>query len=486
MQLFISALRGLDWRNPGATDGSHRILFRIILPSAVGVTIGALLLFSPWIALVCTLGVAVFVIALIRPVFLCYLTVLGIALTSGMERGKLIPLLRPNELILAASLGITFLIGMVRKNRFPMKFGRLGVGVFVLLIGTSIIPGAYYLVRGAPLFIEDAIVLFSSFQYVFLFWMFAFLASSNQERLAIIKFMLFCAVVVAVVGLLQGARVSVVNNFLANWYPSPHQAAALRLNRITSLLGSWNTLGIFMMVNLLIIWAFGISRPADLGWPVILTGGGLCIACLLLSGSFAGIINLLVGVIVIAVLLGVYLSKRNIVLFFIVVVVVSITFSLFPEIIQGRLNYQFGYGGPVPATLVDRFRLWEEVYLPAIRQSPFWGINPTIPPYYSWRYTESQFLSLLFSFGLVGVVAYLAWNILALNFLFDKLQTYGGLIKMLAAVAAAVVIVLFVAGFSNAVFTYSGTADYLWIILALTTTTEGLTQQPLVERSGRG
>jgi len=232
-----------------------------------------------------------------------------------------------------------------------------------------------------------------------------------------------------------------------------------------------------MMVNLLIIWAFGIFRPNDLGWPAILTAGGLCIACLLLSGSFAGMISLLLGVIIIAVLLGVYLSKKNIFLFFIMVAVLTITFMLFPEIIQGRLDYQFGSGDAAPATLLDRFRLCNDIYLPAIQKNLSWGINPTIPTYYSWQYTESQFLSLLFSFGLVGFVAYLAWNTLTLNFLFRKLYSYGGFIKTISAVAIACMIVLFIAGFSNAVFTYSGTAEYLWIILAMTTTTEGLMQR---------
>lgn len=486
MQSFIDTFRRSEWLRLRTADPSNRFLFRVVLPSVVGVTIGMLLFVSPWVALVCILGIALFVMALIRPVILCYLTVLAIAWTSGTERGKPFPMLRTNEIILAVSLGIAFIIIMVRKNRFPVKFGSLGIGTFVLVMGTSIIPGAYYLVRGAPLSIEDAIVLLSSFQYVLLFWMFAYIPASNRERLAIVKFMLFCAAVVALVGLLQGARVSVVNSFLANWYASPHQAAALRLGRITSLLGSWNTLGIFMMVNLLIIWAFGISRPADFGWPAILTSGGLCIACLLLSGSFAGMINLLLGAIIIAVLLGMRLSKRNIILFFLMVAVISVTFLLFPEIIQSRFDYQFGYGGPVPATLVERFRLWKDIYLPAIQQNLLWGINPTIPTYYSWQYTESQFLSLLFSFGIVGFTAYLVWNILAVNFLFHKLLSYGGFIKTISAVAAAFVIVLFVAGLSNAVFTYSGTADYLWIILGMTTTTEGLVQEPLVGRNLKG
>ena len=48
---------------------------------------------------------------------------------------------------------------------------------------------------------------------------------------------------------------------------------------------------------------------------------------------------------------------------------------------------------------------------------------------------------------------------------------------MISAIDIAIVIVIIVAGFSNAVFTYSGTADYLWIMLALISTDEGIQQE---------
>ncbi len=480
MQLPVDNFRSTKWRTPKSIGPIKPTVLQIALSCTVGAAIGILLLISPWLAIGCIFAIVVFVAALIKPIFLCHLTVLAVALTSGMERGKPVPMLRTNEILLAASVGIAFIIMMVRKNRYSVKFDRLGVAILVLVLGTSIIPGSYYLVRGSPLSIQDIIVLLAPFQYMFLFWMFAYIPSSNQERLAIVKFMLFCATIVAIVGLLQGAKISAVDTFLNNWYPSPHLSQALRVSRITSLLGSWNSLGMFMMINLMIIWAFGIFRPSDLGWPAILVEGGLCIACLFLSGSFAAMIGLMLGISIIAVLLGLYLSKKNIFLFFTMVAALTITFMLFPELIQGRIDYQFGYGGAVPATLFDRFRLWKDIYLPAIQKNLFWGINPTIPTYYSWQYTESQFLSLLFSFGIVGFIAYLVWNGLTLNFLFRKLYTYRGFIKTISAVAIGSIIVLFIAGFSNAVFTYSGTADYLWITLAMMTTTEGLIQNESV------
>ncbi len=454
-----------------------RAVFHVILPCVVGVTIGLLMLVSPWLALVCTLVVSIVIVVLIKPILLCYLVIMGVALTSGMERGKLVPYLRANEVILAFSLAIAFVIIFTKKNRFPVNLDRLGIAIFVLITGTSIIPGSYYLVRGSGLTIQDAIVLMSSYQYVLLLGMFVYIPNNNRERLGIIKVMLFCSAIVAVVGLLQAQRVGFVLDFLSNWYASNHQAVALRENRITSLLGSWNGLGIFMMFNLMILWTFGVSRPSDLGWRTILIEGGVFIACLLLSGSFAGMAGLFLGITLIAALLGLFINKRNILLFFLMAIVFVITFAFFSEKLLGRFNEQFGYGGLVPATLVDRLGIWKDVYLPIIQKNIFWGINPTISSNYAWQYTESQYLDLLFSFGLVGLISYILWNAITLNSLFRKFNQHGSFLRMISAIDIAIVIVLLIAGFSNAVFTYSGTADYLWIMLALVATDEGVRKE---------
>jgi len=113
--------------------------------------------------------VVVLVVTLIKPVFLCYLTVMAIALTSGMERGKPIPYIRVNEAVLILSAAIAFVIILTRRNRYPIKFHGLEIAVFVLVVGTTIIPGTYYLLRGSPLIFADAVLLLAPFQYLILF-----------------------------------------------------------------------------------------------------------------------------------------------------------------------------------------------------------------------------------------------------------------------------------------------------------------------------
>jgi len=181
------------------------------------------------------------------------------------------------------------------------------------------------------------------------------------------------------------------------------------------------------------------------------------------------------GIVLISVLLGINLNRKSIIVFFLLALVASIMLLYFQDRILIRWNEQFGYGGgSAPSSLLVRFKLWQDIYLPAIQKNLFWGINPTVPAYYTWKFTESQYLDLLFSFGLVGFVSYLFWNVMTLNSLVLRFYDHGNFLRTVTAIAIVIIIVLFVAGFSNAVFAYSGTVEYMWIILALVTTQEDL------------
>jgi len=466
---------GVDITLPGIS------LVHLILACITGVTIGLLSLVSPWLALAGTLAVIVCVAALLKPILLCYLIVVAIVLTSGMERGKLIPFLKPNEVVLAFSAGISFIIILTRKTYHRVNLHQIGAAVIVLVAGTTLIPGISYLVRGTQLTVEDDLTLLAPLQYVLLFWLFAYLPSNNVERRRIIKLMVLCGAVVAAVGLLQGAKIGFVTDLLRQWYGSSQQTEAAGAGRVTSLLSAWNALGIFLMVNLIITWAFGISRPSDLGKvtnAIVMTLGT---ACLVVSGSYAGVIGLIIGIIIVTFLLR-GINRKTLFLFLCLALVTSITLMLFETLIRMRLNTQFGYGGAVPQTLLYRFKVWQEIFLPAVQQNLLWGINPTVPTTYSWQYTESQFITLLFSFGLVGLIAYLAWNAIILTWLNRRFRQRNGILRPVTAIAIAIIIVLFIAGFTNAVFTYSGTADYLWIMLALITADEDSEAQALGEK----
>lgn len=440
----------------------------MILSVITGLILGAFLVVSPLLALGAAL-VAIFALAaLLRPILLCYLTIIAIALTSGMQRGKLIPFLIPNEAILLFSIGLAFIIILARRRQLSTNLSLINIAIIVLVVGTMLVPGISYLLRGTAFTVKDVLTLLAPLQYVLLFWLFTNIPENNIERQWILRLMLLCGMLVATVGLLQAAGIELVTGFLHQWYGSAHELKAADYGRITSLMSAWNGLGIFLMANLLIAWAFGVSRPTDLGLGLIVAAMIICTMALLITGSYASIIGVVVGIFIVTLLLR-GINRKTVILLSGLTMAVALTFILFQAFILKRLESQFGYGGSLPATLLDRFRIWHDIYLPAIQQNPIWGVYLTIPATYTWQYTESQYLTLLFCFGLVGFSAFLLWVAITLLWLIRRFRKYDDLLKPVAAIAFSLILVLSMAGFTNAVFTYSGTADYMWILLALVT-----------------
>jgi len=140
---------------------------------------------------------------------------------------------------------------------------------------------------------------------------------------------------------------------------------------------------------------------------------------------------------------------------------------LIQPLVRQRLDFQFRHGGILPATLVFRFRVWREVFWPAIRENLLWGNHLTIPPTFAWQWAESEYISILFRFGLVGLLAHLAWVGVTLAWLYRIFRQSVGFLRSVVTGALTILVVLSITGLTNAVFTFNGTADYLWIMLAL-------------------
>ncbi len=355
-------------------------LFPILAACFIGGFIGISLLVSPWLALTIAFGIIIIAASFVKPILLCYLLIAGISLTSGMQRGKLIPFLIPNEVILMLCAYISVLIVLARKYVHNVNLEPIIIGIIALVIGTMVIPGISYLLRGTTLLFKDYLVLLSSIQFILLFFIFTYLPRNNTDRRRIIEFMLLCGMIVAVVGLLQGAKIGFITTLLDNWYSSAHEIKAASYGRITSLMSAWNVLGMFMMINLFITWAFAISKPTYLNNVLIIAALVLCTGCIVASGSYAGLIGLLLGIVLITILLRGINIKATF-LFFVLIIIVLGVVILFKPLIQERLNSQFGYGGLLPHTLVYRFDVWRGIFLPALKQNLLWE-NQSYYSYY--------------------------------------------------------------------------------------------------------
>lgn len=434
-----------------------------------GAGLGALLIASPILGLLVALAVVGVALGLSRPVWLCYAVVASTVLTSGMVRGRLIPYLIPNELVLVLSTGLAIPYILTRKGvRRPA--GLLMVGIIALAIGNSVLPFLLYLARQVALSTNEVMVLLAPLQYFLVFWLFRNIPRNEKDIRDILHVMLAFAAIVAGIGLLQAARVGFITSLLKTWYPSRHEEIAVGIGRVTSLLGAWNGLGTFLALNLLVIWAFQIVKTA---WnrPVIILGVAvICATGLLASGSYAGLIGLAIGLILLELMSS--RSKLSLLVLLFVLIILAIPLR---ESISQRMAYQFQEGGWIPQTLNFRFKVWKEVFWPVIQKHWLWGFHPVLPTTLSWLYPESQYISLLLRGGILSLVAHLAWISASLFWLSRRFHSEVEIERYMATGTFTVIVVLTIMGFTNSVFTFSGAIDYVFMLLGLLAANVGRT-----------
>jgi hypothetical protein len=448
-----------------------------ILPCLTGIALGLLCLISPLLALVLCMGAIIFTASVSKPIILCYLVISATMLTSGIERGRLFPIFTGNEISVLGAVAIALLVLLADKRRKVAIPGFFWLALIFLVGGTVFVPIAIYLLQGTQLTFDTGFKMFSSIQYFIIFFVFAALPESEGDRRKIIWWMLAFGLIVAVVGLAQGVHIGPVDRLLGSLYASSHESVAARAGRITSLLGSWNSLGIYMMAICLICWAvlFEIERP--IGRLLVMGIMAISVLCLIASGSYAGIIGLAIGLILIQILSQRKARSMPILItgFFGVILAILLFYPFLQPLIEKRLTDQFQSGGWMPETLAYRIQVWDKIFIPAIRAHFPWPVYPTVPSWYAWQFEESQYILLLFRTGLPGFVSYLAWIGITIVWLYRSFKRSQGFNKAIASAALTLVVVLVIAGFTNEVFSFAGTIDYLWIMLGLVANAAGNT-----------
>lgn len=441
----------------------------LVLPCLAGLIFSFFCLVSPILAVVLGIGIIVILIALTKPIFLCYMVIGVTILTSGIERGRLLPIFSLNEVAVLGSFAITLLIVLIDKRRKIALPKYFGIAFVILIGGMVIIPIAIYLLQGTQLSLNNAFKMVSPIQYFLLYWLFTVLPEGEGDRRNLIWWMLAFGVIVALVGLLQGFGIGFINGLLSRLYTSAHESVAAMAGRITSLLGSWNTLGIFMMTIILICWAVLFEINKFIGRLLIIGTMVLAALCLIASGSYAGVIGSMLGIIFLQIL-----SKRKInalpiliVSFIGIFVAILLFYPYIQPLIEKRLSDQFNTGSLVPQTLAYRFKVWRDIFIPVIKQHFPLPVSPSVPINYAWRFEESQYILLLFRTGLAGFISFLVWIGVTVTWLYRSFLHSQGFNKAIVSVTLSLVIVLVVAGITNEVFSFAGTMDYLWILMGL-------------------
>lgn len=401
----------------------------------------------------------------LRPISWLYVLVVLAPFTAAMPRGRLIPFLGLNDVLIVVGVILALLyVVLGRHQNSAPPFLMVAIAAFAL--GTVVVPIVAYAARGVALDVSGLFDLVSPLKYLLIFWIFAVVPVSPVERRRVVLLMAVAAASVAAIGLLQGAGVGGVVSSIEAWYPSGHVARAAEIGRITSVLGAWNSLGIFLMTVLLLIAATYLDEPNRRVRTVLAMSAAVGLVGLIATNLYSGLLSALLGFVVIKTADG-----RGLWLYVPIALIGLVGFLVLLPTVTDRAAAQFTGSSWIPQTLRFRYDVWVTHFLPAIAERPVWGVHPTFDRVF-FPHPESQYVYLLYRSGAVSLVGHLVWLGATIAWLLGVRRAHGadGVARWdrSIALAAIVLILLFsLVGTINPVFTYTASMSYVWMLLGL-------------------
>ncbi|MGH3788084.1 MAG: hypothetical protein ACRDRG_16400 [Pseudonocardiaceae bacterium] len=358
--------------------------------------------------------VGMFAAAAYRPVYATYAYLGTLPLIAGIDRGNLIPLVRPNEALLIVLLAGALVGGYFRwcrGERVSLQLHRLDIALGAFVLMATAWPLLSLMLRGqAPVTSELAAVL-PVCKLVAIYLLVRFSVTTDAQVVWCFRLVLWPGAVVALIAILQTLNVGpVVAMLQAVWTPDSNAAALAE--RGTTTLGSPIATGDYIIICLTLLICCGarglLDRRERLGLGIVLGAGVLA------AGQFSTWISALV---VAGLILWRFTTVRRRSLRFLWLLPVAFAFGA-PALI-GRLQGFGEYG--VPRSWIGRWDNLSNFYLPRFEPlNVLLGVSPNsvLPAPERWReiiYLESGYLQLLWVGGLPLLAAFIWLSVAVLR-----------------------------------------------------------------------
>ncbi len=450
--------------------------------AAIAIALGAAVpALPPAIVVAVIFVVAIGLAVVVYPAFGAYLLLATTPLLAGIDRGMVIPLLRPSEgvlLIVAATVVLCVLLRGLRDSTTRVRFGRIDAVLVLLAVTGSVVPLVWMLVRGEDISQDDVLYASQLWKYYGLFLVFrASVRTERQVRICLWTAMI-SGLLVACIAILQSLQLFGVPQLLATYYAPFDDASALDLNRGTSTLASSAAVADVMVISMAIAAA----------WLLLIRSHRLVMAALFVvfvlgtiaAGQFAGYAGILVGI----TALG-FITRRlgRLALSFMPVLIVGAV-ALWP-VLERRLG---GFDSPsgLPESWEGRLYNLQTYFWPELERSYNWvlGVRPEarVPNPSPWGgdfvFIESGHTWLLWTGGVPFLLAFFF-------FLFIALRTTGRIARqrldsvgVAAAASFTALAVLAVLTITDPHLTLRGSGDLSFALLALALTAQSVRALP--------
>ncbi len=465
---IVPPLRGVD------ATGS-RLGAGVVRLAAAGLGLLALtaaLTRVPTATIAVVMAYLLFVAVVLRPATGAYVLLATTPLLVGMDRGLVLPLLRPSEalvLLVGAALVARGIVRSVSGERPRARVTRIDVALAVVAFTSSVTPLLWMVARSRAISADDVLYALALWKFFGIYLVVRCSIRTEAQVRRCLWLSMGAGSVVALVAVLQALQLFGVPGLLAGYYAPFADEQALGINRGTSTLASSIATGDVMAFNLAIA----------VGW--LLRGGsrrGLLVAAAALfvvggfaSGQFSGVIALVVVLGALGLLTG---QLGRIVRTALPVALVS-GLAMQP-VVERRLS-GFDSAQGLPASWLGRLENLRTFFWPELFSNFNFvlGVRPSarIPAPELWRqyvWIESGHTWLLWNGGIPLFVAFFVFLWTSLRVTARAARIRSDAVGVAAIASFASLVVLAVLMVLDPHLTLRGSADLLFSLLALATT----------------
>jgi hypothetical protein len=415
--------------------------------------------------------VGLFAAAAYRPVFATYAYLGTLPIIAGIDRGHLIPLVRPNEALLVVLLAGALVGGYLRwcrGERVPLQLHQLDIPIGVFLLMSTAWPLLSFMLRGQTPATSDLAAVLPVGKLVAIYLLVRFTVTTEAQLVRCFRLIIWPGAVVAVIAILQTLHFGPVVSMLQAFWTPDSSAAALAERGTTTLASSIAT-GDYIIICLTLVICCAtrglLDRRERLALGLVLGAGVLA------AGQFSTWISAVVAA---GLILWRFRTLRRSSMRFLWLVPVALAVGA-PALI-GRLQ-GFGEFG-VPRSWIGRWNNLSTFYLPRFDfTTVLLGVSPNsvLPAPERWRdviYLEGGYLQLLWVGGLPLLAAFLWLSVAVLRRTGKLMAPSEGQPSAVGVAASALwvcwwfVLILTVL---DPHLTLRGTGDVLFMLMGITT-----------------
>lgn len=403
-----------------------------------------------------------------RPVAGAVLLVFVTPLVAGIDRGRLIPVLRPNEalvLLVAGVLLLRWLCSVPTGVRWHLSLTRIEKAMVAMAVANSVLPLLVMTLRGQAIEPDDITYALVLWKYLMVYAAVRACVRTQREVMMCLVAAMSAAVLVSVVGILQALDLAGARAALVGYYAPYGYTGALAAPRGGSTLGLPAATADLLIMNLAV--AIGLWWRSRRHGFLLLVVSMACVGGSLAAAEFSSALGLVLGVATCAVV-----CRRYDVLKLAPFGAAAAVVALWPVIEHRLAGFESATGLPVSWT--TRLSNLQNYFLPDLLAgtNPLLGVRPAARVAVDHQGTgfvwiESGYLWLLWGGGLPLLAAFVWFVAVALRDLVPlarPVDSYSSVAALGACTGVVVVAALMV---FDPHLTYRGSADWLFSLLAL-------------------